>query len=114
MEQLKCPNCGGNVDRVRMTCPYCGTQFKKDEPDVLRIATYTPGTEVLKSYIVLDEMVFNQLGRENASEMIVREMSRKIADALIPFMEVEVQHDLRRLEAHVCSRVRVLRPDYRF
>lgn len=29
IEQLKCPNCGGNVDRERMICPYCDTQFKK-------------------------------------------------------------------------------------
>ena len=114
MEALKCPNCGGNIDRSRMICPYCGTQFKRDEPDVLRIATYTPGTEVVKSHIVLDECFLDQLGKETTSEMIVREMSRKIADALIPFMEVEIQHDPRRLEEHVTGRVRVLRPGYRF
>lgn len=35
IEALKCPNCGGNIDRSRMICPYCGTQFKKDEMKLL-------------------------------------------------------------------------------
>ena len=26
-EALKCPNCGGNINRERMVCEYCGTQL---------------------------------------------------------------------------------------
>lgn len=113
-EALKCPNCGGNIDRSRMICPYCGTQFKRDEPDVLHIATYQPGTGVLESHIVLDEYFIEEVGRETASELIVRELTRKIADALVPYTEVEISHDPASLKAHAYGRVRVIKPGYRF
>ena len=115
MEQLKCPNCGGNVDRERMICPYCGTQFKREhDPNILRIETYNPRTRVLETKVMFSEHELNMLGIENASEIMVHEMAKKIANSLVPFMEVKTSYDPQRFEHILRARVRVLEPDYRF
>ena len=115
MEQLKCPNCGGNVDRERMICPYCGTQFKRDyESNVLRIETYNPKVETLTGKIILDERFVDTVGLEEASNVAVRELAKKLADAIAPFMEIQTQNDYQHLGVAVYARARILRPDYRF
>lgn len=115
MEQLKCPNCGGNVDRERMICPYCGTQFKRDyESNVLRIETYNPQVETLSGKIILDKMFVDTVGLEEASNMAVHELAKKVADSIAPFMELHTQNDYQHLGVTVSARVRILRPDYRF
>ena len=115
MEQLKCPNCGGNVDRARMICPYCGTQFKREhDPNLLRIETYTPHMEVLGAKVMVDEQTAQLVGTETTSEIMMRELSKKIADSIAPFMEVRTSFDHKTLSYVADARVRVLRPDYRF
>ena len=115
MEQLKCSNCGGNVDRERMICPYCGTQFKRDyERNVLRIETYNPRAETLTGKIILDQRFVDTVGLEEASNVAVHELAKKVADSIAPFMEIHTEFDPRRLETVVSARARILRPDYRF
>lgn len=114
MEQLKCPNCGGNIDRSRMICPYCGTQFKNEYNDIIRIETYNPRVVPLKATAMLDESFIKTIGKENASEILVREMARNIADSLIPFMEVYTSYVPERCEYRTDARIRVLKPECRF
>lgn len=116
MEQLKCPNCGGNIDRERMICPYCGTQFKREEyeQNILRIEAYNPQVEIFKGKIILDRRYVAAVGVEEASKMAVHEIARKVADSIAPFMELNTEFDARRLETVVSARVRILRPDYWF
>ena len=115
MEQLKCPNCGGNVDRERMICPYCGTQFKREnDQSILRIETYNPRMEVLGGTVMLDDRFVDMVGIEDASQMVINELAKKVADSIAPFMEVQTTPDFERCGVMVSARVRILRPDYRF
>ena len=116
MEQLKCPNCGGNVDRERMICPYCGTQFKREEyeQNILRIEAYNPQVETLKGKIILDRRYVDTVGLEEASNVAVHELAKKVADAIAPFMEIHTEFNPKRFETTVSARARILRPDYRF
>lgn len=115
MEQLKCPNCGGNVDRERMICPYCGTQFKREyDTNLIRVETYNPQVETLSGKIMLDESFVNSVGIEEASKMAVHELARRLADNLAPYMELHTQNDYQHLGVAIYARARILRPDYRF
>lgn len=112
-EQLKCPNCGGNIDRTRMICPYCGTQFKKD-PETIHIARWEPQTEVLKGRFIIDAYMLHTLGAEKSTEIAVRELSKSMAEHLAQMMEIRTEYDPHTNEYKAEAQVRVLRPDYRF
>ena len=115
MEQLKCPNCGGNVDRERMICPYCGTQFKRDRDDnFIRIETYTPKMGVIEAAVIVGEWDAQALGTKTTAEYMTKELANKIAESIAPFMEIRTSYDAKRLEYMVRGRVRILEPDYRF
>ena len=114
-EALKCPNCGGNINRERMVCEYCGTQFKQDyNPYVVSVCKFEPKVDMLETRILLDDRAFEMMGREDASEYAIRMMAQKLADAVVPYMEVHQYFDPEKLQWNYQSRVRILRPDYRF
>lgn len=119
MEQLKCPNCGGNVDRSRMVCPYCGTQFKKDfDPCGVSIYVnrFDPQIEILKGRVILPEEVLhiNETDAVGLYEHAVKCLAEQMAKGLTPLMEIRQSYDPARMERHVTGIVRALRPDYRF
>ncbi len=116
MEQLKCPNCGGNINRAKMVCEYCGTQFKKDHEtnDYLRIETFRPGIEVLKARIIIPHGFVCEMGEEDVATLARKEMVKQIAESLDVYMDVRSSFDIARFEHHIEGQIRVARPDYRF
>ena len=115
VKPLKCPNCGGNINRSKMVCEYCGTQFKKDiDPNVIRIETFHPQTEVLRGTVMLSAEEVYLIGKEDSAKMATEVLADKLAQAIAPFMEIHTQLDPKTLTYRFDGRVRVLRPDYRF
>ena len=115
MEQLKCPNCGGNVDRQRMICPYCGTQFKREHDDnLIRIETYNPKMEVIEASVIVPGWDAQALGTKTTAEYMTRELANRIAESIAPLMEIKTSYDARRHEYMARAKVRILEPDYRF
>ena len=115
VEPLKCPNCGGNINRSKMMCEYCGTQFRRDiDTNVLRIETFNPKMEVLKGTVMLSEDEVYHLGADESARMATEILASKLAQAIAPFMEIHSERDPRTMQCRVDGRVRILRPDYRF
>lgn len=115
VKPLKCPNCGGNINRSKMICEYCGTQFKRDvDQNVLRIETFNPKMEVLKGSVMLSEDEVYHIGADESARMATEILASKLAQAIAPFMEIRYERDPRTLQYRVDGRVRILRPDYRF
>ena len=112
---LKCPNCGGNVNRERMVCEYCGTQFKRDpDPNVIHVCSWNPKMEVIGGKVILDDLAFGTAGLVETSKIAIEMLAKKLAEGLIPYMEIQQTHDPRRMQMEYNARVRVLRPDHRF
>lgn len=114
LKPLICPNCGGKIDAARMKCEYCGTQFKRDEGPVLRIEAVRPGVRTLNTNVRFPEHFIMDLGDDAIRRIVRDQMSHQLAEALVPMLDLEVGHDLERMEGIVRGRIRVLEPGYRF
>ena len=113
-EQMKCPNCGGNINPRTLICEYCGTTFKNETPQIA--FTYSPARcEIIQNRIVVDDEELDMVvGDTKFTEFIIHKMAEQMADQLIPFMDIQTMHDPRRFKTDIHTRLRVVRPDYRF
>ena len=114
LKPLICPNCGGRINAARMKCEYCGTQFKRDESPVLRIEEVRPGVRTLEAKALIPEHFIMDLGDDAIRSIVRDQMSRQLAEALVPMLDLKVGHDPALMEAVVRGRIRVLEPGYRF
>lgn len=120
LQALVCTECGGHIDRDTMTCRYCGIQYKLDQDMMpIMVSRFEPHMETLKARIFIpDYVVKSEMGRggdmTKLTEYAVKDLSRKLAEAIIPFMEVRNSYEPCEQIHEFSARVRVYRPDYRF
>lgn len=114
-----CPNCGAPIKGSR--CEYCGTQFhqdydmrlpqiniiREDRPcDVLGATTIIPRDWIQHGSIPEET--------EQVSKIAINALSHDLAEALQNYMDLEVEYEPWEQNYKVRSRVRVVRPGYRF
>ena len=120
LQALVCTECGGHIDRDTMTCRYCGIQYKLDQDMMpIMVSRFVPHMETLKARIFIPEyMVKAEMDRggdmTKLTEYAVKDLSRKLAEAIVPFMEVRNSYEPCEQIHEFSARVRVYRPDYRF
>ena len=119
LQALVCTECGGHIDRETMTCRYCGIQYKLDQDMMpIVVSRFDPHMETLKGRIFIPEYMFkaekDRGDMTKLTEYAVKELSYKLAEAIVPFMEVRTDYEPREQMHEVSARVRVYRPDYRF
>lgn len=112
MKPYICPQCGGQVNRAKMICEYCGTQFREEHNEI-RVVAYHPGVHTLGASVTLDkEMV--ALSPKEAAEYAIRHMAQKFADGIAQFMDVRTMDMPITNEVVFASRLRVIDSGYRF
>lgn len=117
LQPLICPQCGAAINRKTYVCEYCGTKFKKDEEMInpFAIEILQPGTRVIQSQCVMTEEVVRMMGSKEASEFVIKQMAKEMANQIAPFMDVEISRsDRNPFDTKVRARLRVLEPTYRF
>lgn len=117
MDKLQCTNCGGNINPSTYVCEYCGTKYmrpKRDLPTQPLIVIDRPGVHTLQAKIRLDHNMIRLIGKEDASRICMERLVNELANNIAPFMEVETDNDIERMEQVVSARLRVVEPSYRF
>lgn len=96
-EALNCPNCGGPINRKTMTCEYCGTQFKLEEPKPYPhlVEIYREPMNIRKVYArtMIDPCLIDVADKDFISDYVKHSLAGKLADALIDEMSVSVHED---------------------
>lgn len=114
MKPLICPNCGGKINRSRMKCEYCGTEFKEEHGELIRFETVPCGTKVFAvNAVVPDEEILYADG-EPIMSYVRNELTHKLAEALVPMLDLQVEKDPAHMRHFVRGRIRVVEPGYRF
>lgn len=114
MKELKCPNCGAPLREHSYKCEYCGSQFKYDNGDCIRIENFQSPCKIYKEKISITREMETSIGTEKAAELAVLELSRELAKAITPNMELEAYYDPFKDCREVEATVRILEPDFRF
>lgn len=93
IEKYVCQCCGGRIDRISMTCEYCGTRYKEAYADIIRIETFQNPIETLRAEVVLDRYELEALG-SHAGEYVRHRISERIADALADLTKYDCEFDM--------------------
>ena len=112
MKPYICPQCGGQVNRAKMICEYCGTQFR-EESGAIKIETYHPGVHTLGA----NAMVYKELAVLNpkdAAEMAIKQMANSFAEGIAQFMDVRTIEEPATGCIRFAAKLRVLDSGYRF
>ena len=114
MEEMKCKNCGATINPHTMKCEYCGTQYKRDCDNVLRIETFQNPCKVYKSQICIPIEHIKYMGEEESAKIAVKQLSRNLAEAIAPNMEMVSEYDPIDMQQKITVMVRIIEPKYRF
>lgn len=114
LKPLVCPNCGGKINRQRMKCEYCGTEFKRDEGPQMIIETVHRGVQTAGVSVIVPEYHLHRFDEEEIRHIVGDELTCKLAEALVPLLDLEVSRDALSQDLVVRGRIRVLEPGYRF
>jgi len=110
LKPLICDKCGGQIDRVTLTCKMCGTQYVLDENmkpvrlEVSECRLVTIGSCVaIPKYSLADHP-------EECTEYTLRELASKMAEKILPLMELQSMYDPKYNEYVTYARLRVAEP----
>lgn len=109
MDKYKCSCCGGNINRATMTCEYCGTQYKEEYGNVIRIETFTNPVRTLASKTALDDFALKMNPKEY-SEYAIKKLAVEFAECLVPFMDIHSSIDSNRGQTILDARIKVVEP----
>lgn len=122
MEALRCDYCNGFIDPKTYKCPYCGTQYIKprEEPfgrplEMKLIAVNAP-VEVIgvqRAINMYDLKLMQDCGVPVEQE-IRRDMANQIADAIAEKLEICEDTDIEGMNKVYSTRLRLVKPDFRF
>ncbi len=85
LQHFTCPNCGGRVNRDKMICEYCGTQFDRNcgEIGILKIEHVDPNTRVLRAEARISReqlMIAPESVESYAKCEIAKQMAQKLLE----------------------------------
>lgn len=114
--ELRCKNCNGALDPKTLKCPYCGSQYERENKNgvIHYIESVPPNVVTLGAKVCFERYMLHSMGEERASEVTMRQMTHALAEALAPYIELETHIDPLNMTQVVRGRIRVLEPDYRF
>lgn len=110
MEKLICECCGGTIDPVTMRCEYCGTAYRKEHEEVIRIETYrNPVQTITVAHPITDDMM-RELGPRTCGEIALNHMANELSKALMPFVRVDTDFDSQHCVHQVRGTIKVIVP----
>lgn len=113
MKALTCTKCGGQINPNTHKCEYCGTYYYeevtyevvRERDDYQTIAAHV--SVPFRGMCDMPSKLSKDISRAD-SQMAVDLIREKIADAILPFIDINVgMPDPRDMSVPICGRVRV-------
>lgn len=114
MKAMICKQCGAPINPLKNRCEYCGTYYKTDSVIPTIIHVDTPEVQILKAVSAIPNDAVMNIDEESLAKMVHNEIALKMAKALEPNIEFDVQFDPEHNMQVVRGRIRVLPPGFRF
>ena len=114
IKPLLCEQCGGRIDRKTMRCPYCGTEYGRQNNGVqIRFKEGRPGEYSIFAQVQVD-MDMIAADPEFSKEYALDAMRQEIADALMAFTKISTSMNFDPLGRYqiVRGEVRVIDPEF--
>ena len=111
MKDYRCTHCGGHISLTTMKCEYCGTQYKIENNQILRIETFHNPVETFSAVEAVSKKMMLEMGAENASEYAMRHLASKLAECIPTAMQITTEFDRDRDVQMIRGTVKFVRPE---
>ena len=108
-DKYKCSCCGGNINQATMTCEYCGTQYKEEYNNVLRVETFQNPIRTLACKRLLDRKVL-MTNPQEYSEFTIRSLAGQFAEVIAPYMYLESSLDFETGRIVMDAKIKIIEP----
>ena len=109
MDKYKCSCCGGNINRATMICEYCGTRYKEEYGNVIRVETFQNPVRTLASRAVIDDFAM-RTDPQGYSEFAIKQLARQFAECIAPYMDLEYSVDNLTRTARLDAKIKIVEP----
>lgn len=109
MDKYICPCCGGRINRASMTCEYCGTGFKEENDNLIRIETFQNPVVTLGQSIRINHRDMYE-SPEQMSEWAIRRMAEQFVTYIAPYMDIEYRFDPFNADHILDGRIKIVNP----
>jgi len=104
-----CECCGGQINPRTMQCEYCGTHYKKEDGQVLRIETFQGKVQTFKSALDIDDDYLIRYPKE-ASEIAIHQVANELASMIAPYCEYEIEDAPFRRQKRLHAMIKIVEP----
>jgi hypothetical protein len=92
-----------------MTCEYCGTAFKEEHDNLIRIETFQNPVVTLGQSIRVNHLDFYE-NPEQMAELTIKRLANQFAEAIAPYMDLEYQFDPYTADHVLDARIKIVNP----
>ncbi len=110
MDKYICSCCGGKINRITMTCEYCGTQYEEKHDNLIRIETFRNPVVTLQNEFVFNNDLMDHLTPQEISKLAMDKTVRELAECIAPYIEVQIENDPMRCQKIMRSRIKIVQP----
>lgn len=94
MDKYICQCCGGKINPISLVCEYCGTQYKQEWDNIIKIETFQNPVKTIATRIhVSPDELINFAKDENFTKYLAQRLQRQIAEGISPFIKCEIEEN---------------------
>ena len=115
IKPLICEQCGGQIDRGSMKCPYCGTQYERKNNGVtVNYVIDRPGVHTLRAEVRVNNLMMLH-NPEGAKDYALDRLRQEVADGLLAYMKITTSKGLSFMEdcEIIRGEIRVVDPAFK-
>ena len=110
IERYTCTCCGAPINRSKMKCEYCGTEYKlENEIPVIRMETFRNPVKEFTACMLIDKYDA-VIGGEDYMKFAVEHLARELLPAVMEGMSIRTMPEPSLCGAKLYGRVRVVIP----
>lgn len=113
MTRLACEACGAPLT-ADGRCEYCGARYRLERGDTIRVIQVEhPKVQTIAMTAAITKELAARYPDE-AGRIVLRDMTRQMAESLAAFMKIERSEDPCRDAIMIRGTIRVVEPDFMF
>jgi len=111
VKRYVCECCGASINPMTLKCEYCGTQYKDEFDNIVRVEMYTNPVDTYITKVAVDANFLNQMGAEATSAYVMDRMTRELANFITKNLLITAKRDLEHNAQIFSGTLKVIRPE---
>lgn len=110
MKPLICKQCGGQIDPITYVCKSCDTAYKKPQTTI-SIANEDSEYATFQTDVDISGLFLSRVCTDDVADIAIKEIRNRIAEAIMPFVEIKTGYNIRDDIMTVRGTVRIKKPN---